>query len=733
MLPFSSLPWFELARFRRDRLSRAALVAVAIVPLFYGVLYVWANWNPTGNLDRVHAAVVNLDQPVTTTSTDGKKQTVPLGRVLAGELTKNDTKQNFDWVLTDAADAQAGLAHGDYATVVTIPKNFSAAATSSGRSSTDDDVTPAQALLRVRTNDARNYLTGTIARTVGSATTTALNTQVTKTYLDNVYVGFTDLHSQIGKAADGAGDLADGAGKLADGATKTDQGADQLVVGLDQLASATRGLPAQAAQLNRGAQQVSTGADQVSGGLSTLDAGVTRVERGTRNLPAQTRQLAAGVKKLDAAATDLGRGVDRVADGAGDLSTGANRVADGTTAYAAQVRALSSGCAASGAAPAYCTQLAQVAAGAKPLVAGADQIAAGATRLKTGANRVQAGADQFGAGADTLRKGTNRLAAAAPQLVTGLKQAATGVHRLNAGAADLADGADRLADGTAALASAAPKLTQGIAAADSGARQLATGTGQVATGAKKLDSGSATLANSLTEGAEQIPSYTAGQRQALSTAAANPVLNDIQRVNAVQNNGTGLAPYFMALALWVGAMAVFMLLRSLSARALASTASSWRVALAGYLPGAVMVTVQAVLLVAVLHFVVGVQPARLPVLAGFAVLVGLTFAAINQALIATFGGAGRFLALIFVSLQLTSAGGTYPIETAPAFFRALHDLLPMTYAVQGLRAAVAGGSGIGPDLVPLLLWLVLGLAVTVLAAARRRTWSIARLHATAVV
>ena len=733
MLPFSSLPWFELARFRRDRLSRAALVAVAAVPLFYGVLYVWANWDPTGNLDRVHAAVVNLDQPVTTTTTDGQQQTVPLGRVLAGELTRNNTDKNFDWVLTDAADAQAGLSDGDYATVVTIPKNFSAAATSSGRSSTDGEITPQQALLRVRTNDARNYLTGTIARTVGTATTTALNTQVTKTYLDNVYVGFTDLHSRIGQAANGAGDLAGGAGKLADGAKKTDQGADQLVVGLDRLVAATRGLPAQTAQLNRGAQQVAAGAGQVAGGIATLDAGVTRVERATQDLPAQTRRLAAGVKKLDAATGDLGRGVNRLSAGAGDVSSGAGQVAAAATAYGAQVQAVSDGCTASGASPAYCAQVARVAAGSKPLATGANRVATGARDVKTGADRVKSGADQLGAGATELRRGTTRLADAAPQLVAGLQRAATGVHRLDDGATALSDGADRLAAGTSALASAAPQLSQGISAADSGARQLATGTGQVATGAAKLDSGAVKLADGLTEGAEQIPSYTAGERKSLSTAAANPVLNDIQRVNAVPNNGTGLAPYFMALALWVGAMAVFMLLRSLSVRALASTASSWRVALAGYLPGAVLVTIQALLLVAVLHFGVGVQAARLPLLAGFAVLVSLTFAAINQALIATFGGAGRFLALIFVSLQLTSAGGTYPIETAPALFRALHDLLPMTYAVQGLRACVAGGSGIGPDVIWLLLWLVAALAVTVLAAARGRTWSIARLHATAVV
>lgn len=36
-------------------------------------------------------------------------------------------------------------------------------------------------------------------------------------------------------------------------------------------------------------------------------------------------------------------------------------------------------------------------------------------------------------------------------------------------------------------------------------------------------------------------------------------------------------------------------------------------------------------------------------------------------------------------LQLTSAGGTYPVQTSPGFFGAIHPYLPMTYVVDGLR------------------------------------------------
>jgi len=138
-----------------------------------------------------------------------------------------------------------------------------------------------------------------------------------------------------------------------------------------------------------------------------------------------------------------------------------------------------------------------------------------------------------------------------------------------------------------------------------------------------------------------------------------------------------------------------------------------------------------VLLLAVLLGVLKIDAANPPLLLGVALATGAVFTAINQMFVALFGGAGRFAALVFVCLQLTAAGGTYPIETAPPFFNVLHGLLPMTYAVHGFRAATAGGgTGVATDFVVLALFTVLALSVTVLAARRRQTVTMTRLHPT---
>jgi putative membrane protein len=66
--------------------------------------------------------------------------------------------------------------------------------------------------------------------------------------------------------------------------------------------------------------------------------------------------------------------------------------------------------------------------------------------------------------------------------------------------------------------------------------------------------------------------------------------------------------------------------------------------------------------------------------------------AIVQMLSAVFGDVGRFACIILLILQLTSCGGTFPIETSPKFYNAIHNIMPMTYTVDGLRIIIGNGN-----------------------------------------
>ncbi|MEU3504776.1 YhgE/Pip family protein, partial [Streptomyces hundungensis] len=209
-----------------------------------------------------------------------------------------------------------------------------------------------------------------------------------------------------------------------------------------------------------------------------------------------------------------------------------------------------------------------------------------------------------------------------------------------------------------------------------------------------------------------------------------PVKLASQAMHKAPNYGTGFAPYFIPLSLWVGAMVAYMLIAPLNRRALAAGASAWRIALAGWLPVAAIGLLQIAALMSVLHFGLGLEMERTAGTLGYLALASCCFTAIVQWLNAKFGAAGRILVLALLMLQLTSAGGTYPVQTSPAFFNAIHPYLPMSYVVDGLRRLITGGDlGVVWQGCAVLAAFTAGaLALTALSARHKQVWSLDRLH-----
>src|SRR5690606_42086427 len=129
---------------RRPRLV-AALVVLAVVPLLYTGMYLWAFWDPFGKVHNLPVALVNEDRPATA---DGRR--VHAGKELTERLVD---RGDLDWRVTDAEDAAAGVAHRRYYASITVPADFSADLVSPAH--TGHDPTPATP--HVHFNDATNY------------------------------------------------------------------------------------------------------------------------------------------------------------------------------------------------------------------------------------------------------------------------------------------------------------------------------------------------------------------------------------------------------------------------------------------------------------------------------------------------------------------------------------------------------------------------------------------------
>ncbi|GAA0457762.1 membrane protein [Paractinoplanes deccanensis] len=702
-----SLAGLELRRFLRGRLTTAALVVLAVIPLLYGALYLYAFWDPYGRLNHIPAALVVQDRPAT--AQDGT--TLHAGQDLAKEL---EDRQVFDWHVTDEASAEKGLADGRYQLLLRIPADFSADLATPP----DAGATPRAAQLVAVSDDATNYLSGVFARSAFQEVQAAASASASANYYDKMLIGFTDLKSQTEKAADGAA-------KLDSGARTARSGAGKLADGLDDAESGAR-------TLDNGLGSAGSGADDLADGLAQLRAGADQLATGTAQAAAGGRQLATAVdaaagraepllrrnaERIQTAATLVSRGADALAANITAIDTAAGQAVADAQKLQRYLNALPAGTEGLADAKALAARLVTAARQVRGTIAGADLAG-----LRQELRQVAATARQIAAAAPHLADDVRNARAKVDQLASGLDTLAAGAERLSAGTARAERGATDLRDGIYRLADGAQQLSGGLTTLASGGHKLAAGLGDLQAGAGQLAAG-------LTDGAERIPGYgddTNGRAGVL----ADPVSLDRSVRHPAGTYGVGFAPYFLALALWVGAMITFFVLKPLNRRYLMSEAPTHRVVLAGLLPAVAIGLVQATVLFAVVHFGLGLDPVSPWATWGLLLLAAAVFAAIIQMLGAVFGAPGRILALALLMLQLTSSGGTYPVQTSPGFFQAVHPLLPMTYVVAAARHAIDGGPW-GTVVQGALLLVAYGLGavlLTSLAARRSRRMTGSDLH-----
>jgi putative membrane protein len=689
----------EFARVTSSKMGRLSLAALMTVPLFYGGLYLWGNEDPYDNLDGVPAALVVADGGATVDD-----DAVNYGQDAADEILDDGT---FDWHEVSEADARAGVEDGTYDFALAFPVSFSAdLASASG-----DD--PTRASLELTTNDTNSYLSTTVAKQAAAEVRTTLAEQVGER-------ATTELLDSIAEIRDGVVDASDGAAKLADGAEDASAGADDLADGTATLANGADDLSTGTSKLADGAHEAAAGANKLSDGASTLADGTQDLLGGAKKLSAGLGTLDESVSGLPADARTLSDGAAQVSSGVDTAASGADTVADGAGQVAAGVPALRS------AVQRSLTAAGVPAASQQPLLSQFDSLASGASSVSGGASQLSSGLDTLSSGASRVATGADTLADNAPALASGIDDAADGASSLYAGAKKVDAGADRLdsgaadlADGTHTLSAGAKDAASGAATLADGAHDAADGASTLADGTDKLSSGATRLSDSLADAQDQIPAQSDKQRESIAKTISNPVAVDQKALAEAANYGAGLAPFFISLGAWIGIYALFLIFRPLSRRALTAVNTPLRTTLAGWLTPAVLGVVQMIALFGILTLALHLPIAHPVGVVLFMAFTSITFAAILLALNALLGSIGQFLGLVLMVIQLVTAGGTFPWQTLPEPLAAVHRVLPMAHAVDGIRQLMYGGTStaaVWQSILPLALWLLGGLAVTAFAA-----------------
>lgn len=371
------------------------------------------------------------------------------------------------------------------------------------------------------------------------------------------------------------------------------------------------------------------------------------------------------------------------------------------------------------------TSLTTAADGATSLANGATSLSSGLTQYTEGVDSLAYGLSQLEDGASQLNSGSATYTGAVSQLSAGLSAIAPAMSSadpaLKAQFDALVAGLAQTAAGGPSLASGVAGLESGISQSTSGAYQLASGSDQLLGGANQLASGATDLATGLQSGADQVPSSDADAAAASAEVAADPVGLTVSTDNAVSQVGQIVATFFVPLGLWVGALAVFLVMRPITRRALTSTAKNGRLVASAIGKASLITGAQAVLLVALLHGALGVAWSLLPATLGFSVLIAISFTAFHYLLTIGLGRAGLIVSLFLLAVQITSTGGVYPIELLSTPFQVVSPFLPLTYAVGGMQGILAGGNP-GGVIAAAAVLAAFGIGSTVLALfAIRRT------------
>jgi putative membrane protein len=446
------------------------------------------------------------------------------------------------------------------------------------------------------------------------------------------------------------------------------------------------------------------------------------------------KQAADGAARLADGAGQLAAGLDTARSGSATLATGARQLSDGINSATDPLLAVTKALSQIGGST---EQLQQ---GATALQQANDQIGAIATAQDNAAGALSAVIDQLAARQDPL---ANTLRGAQDQLrqhqftpeirqrLTDARNAAINMTSgLRSPGSPLGSALDQVGSKGQDLTNKLTQLRDGAQQVASGNAQLADGIAKLDDGAQQLKSGSAELATKLADGAKQVPDWTTQQKDAVADTIGGPVQLETSHENAAPNFGTGMAPFFLTLALFFGALVLWMILRPLQSRAIAAEVLPIRVAMSSYLPAAVIGMFQAVILYAVVRFGLGMHAVHPASMLGFMVLISFAFVAATQAINALVGPAvGRVLIMALLMLQLVSAGGMYPVETTSKPFQVLHRFDPMTYGVNGLRQLILGGidGRLWLAIVVLIgIWAV-AILVSCLSARRDQLWNIDRL------
>ena len=431
------------------------------------------------------------------------------------------------------------------------------------------------------------------------------------------------------------------------------------VAAYSKLGELQSALASGASQMSAGAGQLSSGAGQVQSGASQVKSGATDVKKGSATLDDGASKVKSGAKKVD--------------DGASKVKSGAKQVDDGAS---------------------------QLKSGSSEISSSADQISAGSAQVQDSAKQLDQAVDEstLPSQLQPVVHGSKELANASSDLAGASSQLAQGSSKLADSSVGLADGASGVAKGASDVAGGASGLAKGASDVASGASQLADGSSQLAEGSVSLAAGSALLANSASSALFAASSALSGASTSLSGITGvdedevgsyiySPVTLKENELYSVPDYGSEVAPFYLVLSMWVGAIITCVMLRTGQSTGTKYTPSEM------YFGKLLIFLVMAILETTVTligAYILGIKVENPLLFVLSAYFIALIFMLICYSLISALGHVGKGLAVIWLVFQISGTGGIYPIQLMGPMLQSVSQYMPMTHGITLLRESALG-------------------------------------------
>ena len=664
----------DIKRLLVNPVALVVTIGVCVIPSLYAWYNIVANWDPYGNTQGIKIAVANNDQGT---------QNDLVGELNAGDQVVDQLKDNkqLGWTFVDSADdAKEGVESGEYYAAIVIPKNFS----SNLLSMLDGNFHEPK--LTYYVNEKKSAIapkvTDTGANTIEQTLNSTFVSTVSETVADiakNMGVDLKDqtsdtqssLSASVAEASATLQEVRDslsGMNGAVDSTTGAIASADAALVGLGNQ------LPSLKTAINQGNDllgETRTTAGKLNTSLSSaLGQGSVLLGQTSASVNTAVGKLSGTVSaaktKIDASLSDLQTVIDKNNvvlnelryfgnTGNDNLNQSIDSAIQKLEAANAKLQGVHDG----------------LAAQSDALGNDASSVAGASDSIN---NAVQAGVKALGDAQGTLNSdvlskvssGLDSFSAVSGDLtgvVSGLDPTISGARGLLAQLnSTLAQTKNTLSQTDASLAKIQEKLDR--AANDIAALQTSESMGQ--------------LADLLGIDVNDVSDFM-----------ASPVELTSKAVYPVASFGSGIAPFYTNLALWVGGYVLIAIYKLEVDREGIGDFTARQAYFGRWMLLVLLGALQAVI-VTVGDLVIGVQclhPAMF-VLGGVA--ISFVYVNIIYALSVAFKHIGKAIGVILVIVQIPGSSGMYPIEMMPGFFQWLHPLLPFTYGINLLRETIGG-------------------------------------------